>query len=191
VLIVSYDAVLKRTWLGPLAMGGCRALNVLLGMAAAAVIAAETRVLGFSDAQLLVAGGLGLYVAGVTWFARTEARVSSRLALVCATLVMGGGIAVLGLVYRRLPPEVPVTLRQESTWLLLLGLLAFTIMRRCAIAVVEPEPRRVQLAVQHAIWSLIMLDAALVLLVCHPSWAVAIVLLLIPTIWLGRRVAST
>ena len=35
LLVVWYDATLKRTPFGPLAMGGCRLLNVLLGMTAA------------------------------------------------------------------------------------------------------------------------------------------------------------
>ena len=72
--ILLYDAWLKRTPLGPLAMGACRMLNVLLGMSAVdAPLGAE---------HWLVAGGIGVYVAGVTWFARTEAEQSSRLQLV-------------------------------------------------------------------------------------------------------------
>ena len=71
--ILLYDAWLKRTPLGPLAMGACRMLNVLLGMNAL-------------DAPLhaghwLVAGGIGVYVAGVTWFARRESEESSRVQL--------------------------------------------------------------------------------------------------------------
>ena len=34
--VVLYNAVVKRTFLGPVAMGGCRGLNVLLGMSVAA-----------------------------------------------------------------------------------------------------------------------------------------------------------
>ena len=69
--IIVYDAWLKRTPLGPLAMGACRMLNVMLGMSAA-------------DAPLcaggwLVAGGIGVYVAGVTWLARKKSRQSARL----------------------------------------------------------------------------------------------------------------
>ena len=64
--IIVYDAWLKRTPLGPAAMGVCRMLNVMLGMSAAdAPLRAE---------HWLVAGGIGVYVAGVTWFARNESR---------------------------------------------------------------------------------------------------------------------
>ena len=63
--VVLYDGVLKPTPLGPLAMGGCRMLNVLLGMS-----------LAMRELELhewLIAGGIGLYIAGLTWFARSEA----------------------------------------------------------------------------------------------------------------------
>ena len=37
--ILLYDAKMKRTWLGPFYMGGCRFLNVLLGASAAGAAA--------------------------------------------------------------------------------------------------------------------------------------------------------
>lgn len=191
LLVVLYDGVLKRTPLGPWAMGGCRLLNVLLGMALATRPAADPLVLGYDAAQLLAAGGIGVYVAGVTWFARREAAVSSRWQLASATFVMACGIALLGLIYRALPPESPRMLAEEATWFLLLGLLAFTILRRCSAAVSDPQPLRVQLAVKNAIWSLIMLDAAVALLVAPPAWSLLIVALLVPTMLLGRSFPAT
>ena len=104
---------------------------------------------------------------------------------------MAAGIVLLGLLYRNLPADVPVRLARESTWALLLGLLAFTIMRRCVIAVLEPSPQQVQLAVKNAIWSLIVLDAAVALLVAEPRWVLLILALLFPTMLLGRRIAAT
>ena len=47
------------------------------------------------------------------------------------------------------------------------------------------------MAVKNAIWSLIMLDAAVVLLVSGPVAALCIVALLIPTMFLGRWIAAT
>lgn len=190
-LVVAYDAALKRTIVGPLAMGGCRFLNVLLGMTCATTATADALCCGFSSAQLCAAGGVGVYIAGVTWFARREASESPRWQLACASLVMAGGIGLLAMIYRQLPNEMLQTLRHESTWLLLLGLLAFVILRRCVIAVVEPTPQRVQLAVVNAIWSLIMLDAAVALLVSTAGWSLAIVGLLVPTMLLGRRFQPT
>src|SRR6185295_18575835 len=82
--ILLYDGCLKRTWAGPLGMGACRFLNVLLGLAVADHAAGARGVyLG-----LIV----GLYIVGVTWFARTEARASSQSALAGAAAVMLAGI---------------------------------------------------------------------------------------------------
>jgi 4-hydroxybenzoate polyprenyltransferase len=191
LLVVLYDGVLKRTPGGPWAMGGCRLLNVLLGMSLSTRVVADPVVLGYDVAQLYAAGGIGLYITGVTWFARSEASVSRRGQLAAATFAMACGIAVLGLIYRALPPDAPRTLADEATWFLLLGLLAFTILRRCSAAVSDPQPPRVQLAVKNAIWSLIMLDAAVALLVAPPAWSLVIVALLIPTMLLGRHFSAT
>ncbi len=192
VMVVFYDAVLKRTPLGPLAMGACRLLNVLLGMAVAAPAADQGMVwLSYTESQWLAAAGIGAYIVGVTWFARREATQSSRMQLAAGTVVMSAGIALLGLIYQALPAGMPKTLQRETTWFLLLGLLAFTIIRRCGMAVADPTPRRVQLAVKNALWSLIVLDAAVALLVGPPAWSLVIVALLIPTIVLGQWIEST
>ena len=172
-------------------MGGCRFLNVLLGMSLGISAPLEASALGFSSSQLLVAGGVGQYIAGVTWFARGEAGISKRWQLAAALAVMLGGLGLLGLVYRTLPLARPAKLAHETTWWLLLALLAFTIVRWAVGAVSEPSPRRVQLAVTNAIWSLIVLDAAVVLLVCHFIWALGTVALLVPTMLLGRWIRST
>ena len=88
LLIVLYNAWLKRTLLGPVAMGGCRALNVLLGMS----------VLGepWRSEHWGVAAGVGVYIAGVTWFARDDARRSDRRQLAAAALVMLAGVGLVG-----------------------------------------------------------------------------------------------
>ena len=64
--VVLYDAGLKRTPLGPVGMGACRMFNVLLGMS---VLAGP-----FQPEHFLIAGGIGVYVAGITWLARNENR---------------------------------------------------------------------------------------------------------------------
>jgi 4-hydroxybenzoate polyprenyltransferase len=188
--VLLYDAGLKRTPLGPLGMGACRGLNVLLGMSVA-VPAAAPDFAGWEAGHALAAGGIALYVAGVTGFARTEATVSRRGRLAVATAVMLAGIALLGLIHRHLPLDAPRTLARESTWLLLLGLIAFTIARRCVMAVARPSPTTVQRAVTNAVWSLIVLDAAVVLLVSPPGWSLVVLSLLIPTVVLGQWIAST
>jgi 4-hydroxybenzoate polyprenyltransferase len=186
--IVAYDGVLKRTVLGPPAMGGCRALNVLLGMSAGGQ---------WHPMHWLAAGGIGTYIVGVTWIARTEAGTSSRWQLFLATSVVAGGIGIVAWfpswADAGLPPaSVPVFARQDpDNWYLLLGLIGAMIVWRCLRSVFDPSPAMVQAAVRHCIFSLIMLDAVACLAVRGPLWAVAILLLLAPTMFLGRWIYST
>jgi 4-hydroxybenzoate polyprenyltransferase len=189
--VVLYDGGLKRTLAGPLGMGACRLLNVLLGMSVAAPWTVAPTVIGYGTHHLLASGGVGLYIVGVTWFARTEATISRRWSLVVATVVMLSGIGLLGMLHAELPAGFPRILAREGTWFLLLGLLAFVIVRRCAVAVAEPSPRRVQLAVKSCLGSLIFLDAAVALLVSQPVWSLVILAYLVPTIVLGLWIEST
>lgn len=191
ICILAYDGLLKTTVLGPVAMGACRFLNVLLGTSVGATFHADGAVAGFGPHQLIAAGGMGLYVVGVTWFARTEGTRSRGLPLSLATAVMMAGLGVLCLLHRNLPAAQRPMLAGEMYWMLLIGLLGFTILRRCGMAISDPRSAQVQLAVKHSIWSIIVLDAAIVLNVANWPYAVAVLLLLIPTVALGLRYPST
>lgn len=182
-----YDAWLKRTPLGPLGMGSCRFLNVLLGTSAAAAM--------WHVMHWIVAAGIGLYIVGVTWFARTEARRSARPQLAAALGVILAGLALL----TSFPWWADETLAQlsmpvyaqQAPWLWLMVALAAIIAIRCALAVIDPQPLRVQTAVKQCILSLIMLDAAVCLAVRGPTYALVILLLLVPATFLGRWIYST
>ncbi len=187
--VIAYDAVLKKTPAAPLLMGGCRFLNVLLGMSIGPMAGGPAYLCGFTTYQLVAAAAIGTYITGITWFARTEATTSGRAPLAGGTIVAAGGLGILAWLYRALPPHVPTM--DEKYWFVLVGLLAFTIIRRCSTAITEPSPRRVQLAVKNAVWSLIVLDAAVVLLVCGPQWALVVLALVIPTIVLGTWIEAT
>ena len=83
----------------------------------------------WQDEHWLVAGAIGTYVAGVTWFARTEARRSSRLQLAAATLVILGGIGLLGLLPSRVDEVVDLLERGPARWTVLMAFLAAVIAR--------------------------------------------------------------
>ena len=183
--VVAYDGFLKQTPIGPVAMGACRFLNVLLGMSTGSA-AAESVVLGYGPGELLAAAGIGIYIVGVTWFARSEAGVSRSTVLVAAMAVMAGGAALLG----TSAMYVPLTIQRQMFWLLL-ALLMVTVLRRCGVAAVDPVPDKVQAGVKHSILSLIWLDAATAVAVAEPMYGVAIAALLIPALLLGRWVYST
>jgi 4-hydroxybenzoate polyprenyltransferase len=187
--VVLYDAVLKRTFVGPLGMGLCRFLNVLLGMSVAATIDAAWP-LGFGPANLLPAAGIGTYIVGVTWFARSEATRSQAIQLTLALVVMVAGIVILGLSGGYIDAPNGAALKPQLLWALLL-LLSLPVVRRCGAAIMNPSPQLVQAAVKRSILSLIFLDAAMALVAAPPLYAICILALLVPTLLLGRWVYST
>ncbi|HVX13448.1 MAG TPA: UbiA family prenyltransferase [Pirellulales bacterium] len=187
--VVSYDALLKRTPLGPLAMGSCRMLNVLMGMSGGAG--------PFVAIHWVVALGVGIYIAGVTWFARTEATESHRAPLAAALLVMLAGIAVLAWYPQWAADDVPefsrpiYALRTGDRWYWFWGLMAVMVGWRGLRAVIDPLPVYVQGAVKQCLISLIVLDAAVCMGVRGAFYAACIVALVVPTMFLGRWIYST
>ncbi|HVU86566.1 MAG TPA: UbiA family prenyltransferase [Pirellulales bacterium] len=189
VAVLAYDRVLKRTPVAPLIMGSCRTLNVLLG--------ASTAAGAWHTIHYIVAAGVGLYITGVTWFARTEARQSNRMALAAATVVMAAGLTTLAYFPSAVDDALELAwtplyaLEIGSRWYVLWGLLGLLILRRPAAAIAEPIPRRVQLAVKECILSLIVIDAVVCYSVRGVPWAIVILVLLVPTLVLGRWIYST
>jgi len=191
--VVAYDAVLKRTPLAPFLMGACRFFNILLGMSLAKVLPPEGtwQVVGYDPGQFLFAGGIGVYIVGVTWFARTEAVVSSRAMLGLGATLMLAGISMLGILPYVQPSIVDIaTVKSFGLWGILV-LLSLALARRVVIAICYPEPRNVQLTIKQAILSLIFYNAAITLAVCGTIWAVVIVALLFPMLGLRRWMYST
>ncbi|MGH7137287.1 MAG: UbiA family prenyltransferase [Pirellulales bacterium] len=188
-MVVSYNSLLKRTPLGPLAMGSCRLLNVLLGMS----VAAEP----FAAMHWVIASGIGVYIAGVTLFARTEATQSHRAQLAAALAVMMAGIALLAWYPQWFADNVAVVSKPEHAlgtgdrWYWFWGLMALMIGWRGLRAIIDPLPVYVQGAVKQCLVSLIVLDAAVCLGVRGPYYGAAIVLLIFPTMLLGKWIYST
>ena len=183
VLIVFYNAGLKRTPLGPAAMGGCRMLNVLLGMS---VFRGPWRI----DAAV-AAAGVGVYIAGLTWFARNDARRSDRRQLAAATLVMLAGVGMIG----SLPwlGEELWIIRQWRNWSWnwygIIALFAVFVFVRAVPAIVQPSPEPVRATVRRSITALIFLDAIACFAAAGPwPYAVAIALLVVPMTFMERWV---
>lgn len=130
--ILGYDSVLKRTPLGPLAMGSCRCLNVLLG--GSLQTAWMPNMIGLPLVGAAV--GLGLYITGVTVFARTEARVSSRWQLGLAQAIMNAGFAILVWMMITMPNRSPL-----GVSLAMLAVVALTVNRRTFRSLAKPIAR--------------------------------------------------
>ncbi len=187
-LIVLYNRVLKSTFFGPIAMGGCRFLNVLLGMS----VATEA----WGGINYLIAAGIGIYIIGVSWFARGEADDDiHRGPLIAGTILMTIGILLLAsypndrlagakdivAVFHQYP--------ENLAWLL----LSITILFRCIRAIVQPYSVFVQEAVKYCLMSLITFDT-IITFVQHDQniwWAALVFALVVPMTLLGRWSYST
>jgi 4-hydroxybenzoate polyprenyltransferase len=183
-LVVLYNRVLKFTPLGPVAMGGCRFLNVLLGMSLAAG--------PWIEPNYLVAGGIGLYIAGVTWFARSEAdETIYRGQLLWAIVVMAGGLFLLWWFPQRMDPAELAAHYIPENWRLVWIVMSALIGWRCIRAIIQPHGEFIQEAVKQCIMSLVMLDALVSFAVRDFYGPMFIVPLLLPMTLLGIWAYST
>jgi 4-hydroxybenzoate polyprenyltransferase len=190
IAILGYDAILKKTMIGPFAMGSCRFLNVMLGASVQPDLVPSL----FSQPQLAAATGLGIYIVGVTLFARTEATTSSSWHLRFAQLVINLGFAILIalvlMTFIRSPKEVSVAM---------LLVIAFSVNRRAGEAIHDPSPAKVQAGIKVMLLSLVFMDAALIFSFLNTPesasygayHALATACLVIPAMFLSRMIPMT
>jgi 4-hydroxybenzoate polyprenyltransferase len=179
--ILLYDGALKATWAGPVVMGLCRFLNVLLGLS---VTGATPYMWGWALALII-----GLYIVGLTWFARTEARQSNPTALILGASIMLGALA-LALSLPTLVQESHPAHRPPFVFPYLLVGFALYLCAAVIPAIQRPLPKLVQPAVKRAILGLIFLDAILATALAG-YLGLMLVILYVPSYFLGRLVYST
>jgi 4-hydroxybenzoate polyprenyltransferase len=181
----NYNRHAKATSMGPLVMGSCRSLNWLLGMAAAGG--------PHLPHQWLLPIGMGVYVMGITVYARDEAEESRGETLAAGTIIMLIGLATAGLspwlAARAGDAGAWLTGAKLSNWLVLWGMLTASVLLRAVLGIFDPTSGRVQQAVGNAIMAIITLDAVLVLATCGEPWSIVVLMLLVPFL-LGRRFVS-
>ena len=179
--VLLYDAWLKRTPIGPVAMAACRFLNVLLGLSAI-----PHDLLG-EGLRVHIAGVVGIYIVGVTWFARTEASESNRWHLRGAASVIAVSL-VLALTLRARIAENPGPAAFLFPYLLVA--FGFLIGLPVARAIGKPGPKEVQAAIKRCVLGLVALDAVLATaFVGAPG--LFVLLLLPPALIIGKWVYST
>ncbi len=179
-LVFLYDGWLKRTPVGPVAMASCRFMNVLLGLTAIPDELLPTPI------RVHLAGVVGIYIVGVTWFARTEEGRSRPRILSAAVSVIALSL-VLALVLRSRVGE-----GGHGAFLFpyLLVLFGFVVGIPALHAVRKPGPREVQAAVKRCVLGLVGLDAVLAVAFLGAG-GLFILLLLPPALVLGKWVYST
>lgn len=185
--IWGYDVQFKRTMLGPPMMGACRGFNVLLGMSLTANF--------WTGVNLFIALAMTIYIAGVTWFARSEAIRPNRREMLGGAVLTVVGMALvmavpafgkweLGTASPFVLPDVP-----WMPWYAFFFLLIAWFGARVFGVVLDPVPKRVQNAVKLAIMTLVVLDAAIAYTV-HGPIAFLILALLLPALYIGRWIES-
>jgi 4-hydroxybenzoate polyprenyltransferase len=186
--VLIYDGGAKRTPFGPIAMGACRFLNVLFGLA---LVPEATLDLEY---RLYLASAVGLYIVGVTWFARTEEGRSRPRHLALAAGVMALALLVALVLRARLSagtgPTKALAALGTVVFPYLLVAFAFLIGRPVARAVADPSPLSVQAAVKRCVLGLVVLDAVLATMFLGLP-GLLILLLLPPALALGKWVYST
>jgi 4-hydroxybenzoate polyprenyltransferase len=176
--IILYDAWLKHTQLGPIAMGLCRFLNIYLGLSGNPAALSP-------EASFHLASIIGLYIVGVTWFARTEEGRSEKRQLVLASIVIFAAIA-LGVTF---PTHRPLG-STPFYFPYLIVAFGIWIAIKLVAAIQSPNPKEVQAAVKRCILGLIVLDAVLAT-IFGGGWGLLLILLLLPARWLGQWIYST
>ncbi len=179
--ILGYDGGLKNTFIGPVMMGSCRFLNILLGASAAGGLAEV-----FAAPQLPVAAGMGIYIVGVTIFSRQEAETSSPWKLAVGMGVINLGLAIImGFIL-----NFPSVLGHTAT--VALAAVIAIIDGRVLGSVVVPTPGRVQATVKTLLMSLVTLNAIIIFHATGaPDLAIGVMALLFPALYLGRWMTIT
>lgn len=142
--IVIYDAIAKRHgFFGPLAMGACRGLNLILGMS----------VLGTLGLWWMAAIPI-IYIFAITLISRGEVHGKNKNHIVLAGILYATVIfAVLSVAY----------LYTDSVLfpLLFLALFAILVFRPLTKAYSENSPQNIKIAVMAGVLSLVVLDASI------------------------------
>lgn len=197
IAILMYNYVLKNTWLAPAAMGSCRFLNILLGASFGFIVEFNGDSIDFNQQVLSYAVFVGMYVVGITVFARGEQRAAqSRSKLVLGSaIIVGALIAISVLPFLPHVGTTPVrSISQTKTaFVTLVVLISLPIVRRLWFAVRSAEQAAIGAAIVTSISSLIFLDAAVCFLArpAEPVYAMLIALLIVPLMLLRRLSKQT
>jgi 4-hydroxybenzoate polyprenyltransferase len=179
--IVGYNVGIKSTRFGPLAMGGCRFLNVLLGASIAGNLTTGI------TAIWLFAWGIFFHTYGLTRIARHEADSIDNVDLwIGSAAVMLCPLWIAGL---------PITLDQTQISTLAWIAICLTLLSGEAYLayhlVISPNRASLRTAVGTLIKLFIVIDAAVSALAIGWLAGLAVLSLLVPTWLMARRIPMT
>lgn len=171
VAVLLYDGYLKSTIAAPLGMGTCRFLNLMLGASATGTITPV-----WQATPMTVAAALGIYIVGVTVFAKNEAGKSNSIGLFGGVAIMFCGISLDAWLVTK--HGIKDAIPGSRMALLILGL---NVLLRAATVVINPQPAKIQRTVGLMLLCIIFLDALTVFgLTGDVKHAVLIIMLVAP-----------
>ena len=160
VLVVLYDARLKRHAIaGPVNMGLCRGLNLLLGVAAVPAALAGS----WPIAVISV-----VYIAAVTTVSRGEVHGGKAGAAAVALISLGGVLTALTVI------GLGAGGRGEIAALVLTALLGYRVLPPFWRVHNDPRPLVIRRAVKTGVLSLVLVDAAISAAYAGPLYGVAV-----------------
>ena len=194
-----YDGPLKRTWLAPLAMGACRFFNVMLGASTVrSGFSASDIWFGFPPIVVGWAAVIAILIAGVTLLAKDESRenvqiqIKQRVRLGSAMMLVVSGLAgIAGLsIFFPDPMLNPGLLKWFPA---IVVLISWRIVLHVWNAFIAPSPRSIKMGVISVLRSLIILDAVVSCLAVPNSmfYSLTVLAMLVPVLWLGKRIPIT
>ena len=171
-----YDRFGKHLSLvGPVNMGLCRGLNLLLGVTAGGEI---------TRWHVILAAVSVCYIAGITALSKGEVKGGTRTAAILCGLWL---IATLVFFF-----VVAASQGVRATWCLpFVAALLFRLFGPFREAFASLTPGAIRLAVKTGILSLILLDASLAAMFAGPWYAMGVLLLYLPATLLARLFAVT
>jgi len=173
--IVLYDGAFKGSVPGYLTMGANRGINVVLGMAAAAVPTV------LPARAYVIPGIIVLYIGSVTYMAESETGGTDRLAV--SVGVAGTSIAAFGVVGAIAVSPVSAV-GTVLTVTLLVGFLIWA-GRPLRTAYVNPSPETIGPAIGACVLGLTILTAAFAA-TAGIRWSIAAIVFFIPAVGLSR-----
>jgi 4-hydroxybenzoate polyprenyltransferase len=174
ILVLVYDAWAKRGLLGPVAMGGCRGLNLLLGMAAVPAVLADQWPLALFSFFLILA---------VTVVSRGEVHGGGRRSTGFGLIVMAALVAAL--------VWFSTMVRPNMSAVGVTAVFAWVVLRPFWAAWRRPDAGTIRTAVKDGVLSLMVLNAIIAVTYAGPDLAVAILGLAMVARALSRTFAVT
>jgi 4-hydroxybenzoate polyprenyltransferase len=181
--IAAYDFGIKNTQFGPVCMGACRSMNILLG----ASLGVDLLQFSTCTAAWQYTLGIGIYTIGISVIAKREARTINRGELVVGIIAVFGGMATAA--------SLPISIESASVnvfaWLALFAIL-FVILGIISYRLFDSrENPSLGSAVVALIQMFILLDAMAVALVRGWPAGLAVMCLYVPMRMLSRKTPMT